>query len=79
MRCAMYIRPIDRRYGADLRFSLAGRRSGRARSACLSGKFGDKEGDCDGSVVNISRRERYGENDIILEFICINFSMFTVC
>ena len=40
-------------------------RSGRARSACLSGKFGDKEGDCYGSVVNISRRERHGENGVM--------------
>ena len=39
--------------------------SGSARSACLSGKFGDEGGDCDGSVVNISRRERYGENGVM--------------
>lgn len=73
-----YVRSIG---GTALIFgsALPDGRSGRARSACLSGKFGDKEGDCDGSVVNISRRERHGENDIILEFICINFSMFTVC
>ena len=55
----MHIRPIGRRYGADLRFSLAGRaaRSASARSACLSGKFGDEGGDCDGSVVNTSCAE----------------------
>lgn len=40
-------------------------RSGRARTVCLSGKFGDKEGDCDGSVVNTSRRERYVENGVM--------------
>lgn len=32
-------------------------RSEKVRTVCLSGKFGDKGGDCDGSVVNISRAE----------------------
>ncbi len=40
-------------------------RSEKTRSACLSGNFGDKEGDCDGSVVNISRRERHVENGVM--------------
>lgn len=59
-----YVRLIG---GTALTFgsALPDGRSGRARSACLSGKFGDKEGDCDGSVVNISRRERYGENGVM--------------
>ena len=33
MRCARHKRPIDRRYGADLRFSLAGRALGGERAA----------------------------------------------
>lgn len=32
-------------------------RSEKTRTVCLSGKFGDKEGDCDGSVVNTSCAE----------------------
>ena len=79
MRCARHKRPIDRRYGADLRFSLAGRALGESAQRLPFGKIRRRRGDCDGSVVNISRRERYGENGVILEFICINFSMFTVC
>lgn len=59
-----YVRSIG---GTALIFgsALPDGRSGRARSACLSGKFGDKEGDCDGSVVNISRRERHVENGVM--------------
>ena len=75
----MHIRPIDRRYGVDLRFSLAGRAVGKGAHRLPFGKIRRRRGDCDGSVVNTSRRERHGENDIILEFICINFSMVTVC
>lgn len=73
-----YVRSVG---GTALIFgsALPDGRSEKTRTVCLSGKFGDEGGDCDGSVVNTSRRERHGENDIILEFICINFSMFTVC
>ena len=62
MRCAMHIRPIDRRYGVDLRFGLTEREVGEDAHRLPFGKFGDEGGDCDGSVVNISRRERHGEN-----------------
>ena len=65
MRCAMHIRPIGRRYGADLRFSLAGRALGESAQRLPFGKIRRRRGDCDGSVVNISRRERYGENGVM--------------
>ena len=51
-----YVRSVG---GTALIFgsALPDGRSGRARRACLSGKFGDEGGDCDGSVVNTSCAE----------------------
>ena len=39
MRCARHKRPIDRRYGADLRFSLAGRALGESAQRLPFGKI----------------------------------------
>ena len=51
-----YVRSIG---GTALTFgsALPDGRSEKVRTVCLSGKFGDKGGDCDGSVVNTSCAE----------------------